>query len=186
MVSRFFLQSLTAPPNNGCSNPKKGKHRWRTHMPGGTPCHVSADPPISTSFTNNSSVPHCQYMHAYCGPGGGMRLSRAGRMHTCLGHNTHGPSVLHSTAADVVAGTPQLRCGTTPPSPHKLNLGQEDTTGPSIQNLPECLPARVAKEVSYILGQPSQTPRSYRSRQSGESPYRHLLGPCCPFLCRGD
>lgn len=108
-------------------------------------------------------------------------LSRAGRMHTCLGHNTHGPSVLHSTAADVDAGTPQRRCGTTPPSPHKLNLGQEDATGPSVQNLPECLPARVAKEVSYIYWGSLHGPQEATGvSRVGRAPTDIFWGPAVP------
>lgn len=169
----LFLQSLTAPPNNECSNLKKDKHIWRSHMPGSTPPSREHRPSLSTSFANSSSMPHCQYTHTCCGPGGSMEFSRAGRTHASVGHSTHRPSVLYSTVVECRDST--LGCRTAPPSPRKLSLGQEEASCSFY--LPECLPARMAKEVSYMLEQPSGTPTSYRGQQREKSPHRHPLGP---------
>lgn len=47
-------------------------------------------------------------------------------MHANVGHSTHRPSVLYSTVVECRYST--LRCRIAPPSPRKLNLGQEEVS----------------------------------------------------------
>lgn len=142
-------------------------------------------PYISPSFTNHNSMLHYRYMHTCCGPGGGTRLSRAGSMHTSLGHSTHRPPVLHSTVVDADTTTTQAQA--TPPSAHPQPKPTESICFLLFQTYLNSCFAR-QKESLLHSGGPFRAPNKLQgSVERSEIPTQHPLGPhSSSVLCRGN